>query len=837
MRLVTFMHFRAFRGPKLLLIPLLLLILVAWGVYAWLFVDLPSLDALGHNLAAPSTRLYDRHGRLLYEIADPWAGRHTVVPLERIPLALRQATVATEDASFYTNPGVDLRGILRAIWINLQGGEVRSGGSTITQQVARNLLLDPQQRQERTLTRKLRETILAWRLARAFSKDEILTLYLNQMYYGHLAFGVEAAARAYFGKPVEQLDLAESALLAGLPQSPAAYDPLTNPEAARARQATVLDLMVKQGYITEEEARLAKAEKLQFAATPFPIEAPHFVMYVWSLLEREYGETLYRQGLVVTTTLDLDWQRAAEAIARRHLARLKEERPASNVSDAALVALDPHTGEILAMLGSPDYFDARISGAINMVLAPRQPGSAIKPITYAAAFSGENPWTPATMILDVRTSFPTREGTPYVPENHDRRYHGPVLVREALASSYNIPAVKALEYVGLERMVQLASALGISTFTDISRFGLALTLGGGEVRLLELTAAYAAFANGGYRVQPTAILSVTTNDGRHDTDDDTDTRVVSGLSSVVRRSSSPVLDPRVAYLITDILSDDDARAPTFGHNSVLKLSRPAAAKTGTTTDWRDNWTIGYTPDLVVGVWVGNADNSPMYDVTGISGAGPIWHDFMEQVLKGRPPLRFTEPPGLVRVEVCALSGLLPTPYCPHRRTELFIAGTQPTWADTFYRPIQIDLATGLPAGPDTPSERRATRIALILPPEARQWARENGQWPVIDDPAEINGTGVTALRPLWLSSPDPGAILRISPVLPRSDQRIAVEAQASIRLAQVTLLADREILAEFTGPPYRTLWALAPGVHTFQAIGKDAQGQTVISVPVTIEVR
>lgn len=830
MHLVRFVQFRASRRLKLLAIPLLLLILAAWGLYAWLFVDLPSLDALGHNLAAPSTRIYDRHGRLLYEISDPRAGRHTAVPLERIPLALRQATVATEDASFYTNPGVDLRAIIRALWINLRGGEVRSGGSTLTQQVARNLLLDPQQRQERTLTRKLRETILAWRLARAFSKDEILTLYLNQTYYGHLAFGVEAAARTYFGKPVEQLDLAESALLAGLPQSPAAYDPLTNPEAARARQATVLDLMVKQGYISEEQAQLAKAEKLQFAATPFPIEAPHFVMAVWSLLEREYGEALYRQGLVVTTTLDLDWQHAAEAIARRHLARLKEEQPASNVNDAALVALDPHTGEILAMLGSPDYFDARISGAINMALAPRQPGSAIKPITYAAAFSGENPWTAATMILDVRTSFPTREGTPYVPENHDRRYHGPVLVREALASSYNIPAVKALEHVGLERMVRLARALGISTFTDTSRFGLALTLGGGEVRLLELTAAYAAFANGGYRVQPTAILAVATNDERGTLD--------KGYSPAAsRQPSAPVLDPRVAYLITDILSDDDARAPTFGHNSVLHLSRPAAAKTGTTTDWRDNWTIGYTPDLVVGVWVGNADNSPMYNVTGISGAGPIWHDFMEQVLKGRPPLHFKEPPGLVRVEVCALSGLLPTPYCPHKRTELFIAGTQPTQADTFYRPIQIDLATGFPASPDTPPERRATRVALVLPPEAREWARENGQWPVIDDPGMMNEAEGAALRPLWLTSPDPGAILRLSPALPHAEQRIAIQAQASISLAQITLLADGEVLAEFTGPPYRALWTLAPGSHTFQAIGKDAQGQIVTSATVMIEVR
>lgn len=822
--------------PKVLLASLLILILGIAGVYKWLFVDLPSLDALGHNLAAPSTRIYDRHGRLLYEISDPRAGRHTPIPLAQMPLALRQATIATEDASFYTNPGLDLWAIIRAVWINLRGGEVRAGGSTITQQVARNLLLDPQERQARTLTRKLRETILAWRLARTYSKDDLLTLYLNQTYYGHLAFGVEAAAHTYFGKPVEQLDLAESALLAGLPQSPVAYDPLTDPEAARARQAAVLDLMVKQGYITDEEARLAKAERLNFAAAPFPIEAPHFVMYVWSLLEREYGPDLYHQGLVVTTTLDLDWQHAAESIARRQLARLAQAQPASNVSDAALVALDPRTGEILAMLGSPDYFDPRISGAVNVALAPRQPGSAIKPITYAAAFSGDHPWTAATMVLDVRTSFPTREGTPYLPENYDRRFHGPVLLREALASSYNIPAVKVLQHIGIDSLIRLASQMGISTFNDAERFGLALTLGGGEVRLLELTAAYGAFANGGYRVQPVAIKEIRPSSSAASPD--------TGGRTTGSADRTRVLDPRVAYLITDILSDDAARTPAFGPNSILHLSRPAAAKTGTTTDWRDNWTVGYTPDLVVGVWVGNADNTPMNDVSGISGAGPIWHDFMEEVLKGRPSLDFAQPPGMIRVEVCALSGQLPTPYCPHRRTELFIAGTQPTQPDTFYRPVQIDTATGLPAGPDTPPARQAVRVALVLPPEAQEWAEENGLWSLPSsfltqddiDQRGANRSPTTDAVPLWLVSPDPGAIYRLSPALPGEGQRIAVEAQTSVPLMQITLMADGEPLAQLANPPYRALWTLKPGSHTFQAIGREAQGQTVTSPITTITV-
>jgi membrane peptidoglycan carboxypeptidase len=414
------------------------------AAYQWLVVDLPSLDRLTDNLIVPSTKILARDGRLLYEIADPAGLHHTTVPLDDIPLALQQATIATEDASFYTNPGVDVVGILRALWINFTGGEVLAGGSTLTQQVARNMLLDPQERAERTLTRKLRESILAWRLSRAYTKDEILALYLNQTYYSHLAHGVEAAAQTFFGKPARELDLAESALLAGLPQAPSLYDPLLFPEAAGERQAVVLDLMVRNGFITAEEARLAKDEVLQFASNPFPIEAPHFVFYVWNLLEQRYGPEVLYSGLNVTTSLDLDLTRKAEAIARRRLGEIADRLgPPANATDAALIALDPRTGQILVMLGSPDYFNAGISGAVNLSTALRQPGSAIKPLTYAAALSPELcgdgiglvageaacPWTPATMILDVRTAFSTREGFAYVPQNYDRAFHGPVSAR------------------------------------------------------------------------------------------------------------------------------------------------------------------------------------------------------------------------------------------------------------------------------------------------------------------------------------------------------------------------------------------------------------------------
>ncbi|MCX8066900.1 MAG: transglycosylase domain-containing protein, partial [Anaerolineae bacterium] len=407
---------------------LLLAFLAAAGAVGahLLLADLPSPDTLYEHQTGVSSRILDRNGRLLYEIADPHAGRHVPVPLEEIPLYCRQATIATEDADFYTNPGVDVRGILRALWINLRGGEVLAGGSTITQQVARNLLLSPQERSQRTLLRKLRESILAWRIARTFTKDEVLALYLNEVYYGNLAYGIEAAARTYFGKSVRELSLAECALLAGLPQSPAFYDPLTDPDQARKRQQVVLRLMTEQGYITSEQAELAAQERLHFAATPFPIEAPHFVMTVWSWLEKEFGaEALYTEGLIVTTTLDLDLQHTAEEAVRRHLARLSqasEESGMREVNNAALVALDPQTGAILAMVGSPDYFNPAIDGAVNAALALRQPGSAIKPLTYAAAFTpyadgqgqaqGLPLLTPASVILDVRTAFPTREGLP-----------------------------------------------------------------------------------------------------------------------------------------------------------------------------------------------------------------------------------------------------------------------------------------------------------------------------------------------------------------------------------------------------------------------------------------
>jgi membrane peptidoglycan carboxypeptidase len=384
----------------------------------------------------------------------------------------------------------------------LRGGEALAGGSTITQQVARNLLLDDAERGERSLRRKLREAFLAWRLTNYFTKDEVLAFYLNQTYYGGMAYGLEAAAQTFFGKPAAQLDLAECAMLAGLPQAPAIYNPYTDLAAARARQSIVLRLMEQDGYITTEQRQLAEREALILAEKPYPIEAPHFVMMVRAELDRLFSaQEIYQHGgLVVRTTLDLDWQKLAEEAIWHHLEQLEhsEDGLGHNVNSAALVALDPSTGEILALVGSPDYFDGAHAGAINMALAPRQPGSAIKPLVYAAALDPSSPgggWTAATMLLDVSTSFVTHEGQAYMPANYDLREHGPVLVREALASSLNIPAVLTLQHVGLENFSSLAKKLGISTLGDPHSYDLSLALGGGEVRLVELTAAYAVFAN------------------------------------------------------------------------------------------------------------------------------------------------------------------------------------------------------------------------------------------------------------------------------------------------------------------------------------------------------
>ena len=860
-------------GGRLALVIATVIALIAFALYTWLFADLPPVTAIELRAARPTTQLLDRNGKLLYEVLDADAGKQLDLDLSRIPAACVQATIATEDSRFFYHPGVDPLAIARATWQNLSGGDISSGASTLTQQLARNLFMDADERYQTSYRRKLREAWLAFQLERHYNKDQLLALYLNQTYYGNFAFGLEAAAQIFFAKPAAQLSTAECALLAGLVQYPTGYNPLLDPEAAQGRQLTVLRLMQDAGYLTAAQVEETARQPLQYRSRLFDIEAPHFVMYVQDLLVQQLGvERLREGGLRVYTSLDLDLQRQAETAVRRRLAQLTCsgdavcDDPAARsrrVDNAAAVVLDSATGEILSMIGSPNYFSAQISGNVNAALAKRQPGSAIKPFTYAAALdpawssrTGQPPLTTASILADLPKTFTVEnvDGTmaPYRPQNYDRMWHGPVSVRTALANSYNLPAVETLDRVGVETLRQLASQAGITTFTG--RYGLALTLGGGEVRLLDLTAAYGIFDDG-ETVTPRGIIGIK---GLGDYEigrleiEDSSSRPISNLQS----PNLPIISPQTAYLLTDILSDDVARSPAFGRNSVLSLALPAAVKTGTTTDWRDNWTVGYSTQRLVGVWVGNADNAPMVGVSGVDGAGPIWHDLM-RLAHPQPPRPFAMPEDLVEVEICAPSGMLPTTECPRVRRELFIAGTQPTQPDNQFQRVVLDRATGLPADESTPTNRRTERVYWLLPPDYHDWMLAQGiplapptvQAALAPQLLELAGNKTAAagvyaeeqLRtPLRLIQPDAFAAYQLHPGLPAVNQRLRVEGIVAdgARWAELRLVVDGATLAAAQDAARLSAWwEMAVGAHRFWIEGEPvAGGATVRSETVTVQV-
>lgn len=791
------------------------------ALWLWVTTPLPAPEQLRIKAASGNTRVLDRNGTLLYEQPDPLSGRHRPVSLAAIATPLQQATLAIEDASFYSNPGIDLRGIIRAVRNNLQSGAVVAGGSTITQQLARSFLLDPELAQQQSIERKLRETVLALKLTSTLSKDEILALYLNQVYYGNLSYGSEAAARSYFGKSAAELDLAEAALIAGLPQAPSHYDPFVNPEVAALRQAQVLDAMLRAGFISAAEANQAKAEQLQFAGQTTSMHAPHFVRYVLDSLAAELGpDTVLRGGLTITTTLDLGLQEAAEQALQRqitHLSSPVDGGPDHHVSGGAVLVLDPQTGAIISMVGSPNFADRANQGQVNATLAPRQPGSAIKPLTYAAAL--EQGWTAATMIMDVPSVFANQSGQPYRPENYDHRFHGPLSLREALATSSNVAAVRTLDHIGVPALLEMADRLGIRSLSqDAGRYGLSLTLGSGELSLSELSAAYAAFANGGQRISPYALVAGVGSDGKS-----------LAFSSLTQQRPVQALNPQIAYLISDILSDPYARMRAFGAGAPLSIDRPAAVKTGTTSNWRDNWTIGYTPDIIVGVWIGNPDGQPMQGVSGISGAAPVWHTVMLAAHAGREPRSFERPEGIVELAVCADSGLLPSATCPTTRLERFASGTAPTQVDTTHVAIKIDRTLGCRAPDDYPSERTVTRIFSILPAEAASWAKDSK---VPRPPAELcnpltNATASSQAQPeqealplvvlkqpaFGLSSPGSGATFRISAGIPLERQQIVFEAFSAEADGRLTIYVDGVAIGSFIDAPYRSFWQLQPGQH------------------------
>ena len=720
----------------------LMMIVAAFAIYKYFDIakTLPTVDELQNQASQfETTRILDRNGNILYEMIDPNAGKRSYVSLDRISPYLIAATIATEDKEYYNHPGFDLMALARALYTNYTSGEIVSGASTITQQLARMLLL-ADERFEQSYERKAREIILAAEITRRYTKEQVLELYLNEIFYGNLSYGIEAAAETYFNTTAADLTLWQSSFLAGLPQAPAVYDVYSNREKTLERNKTVLLLMYE---LSSEKGCIHIGENLkpvcldamqtleasntleayEFKKNDTTMRFPHWVVFIQSLLEAQFdSQTIYRSGFTIYTTIDPDLQVKAEQAVKDQLALMTD----NHATNGAVIAMDPKTGEILSMVGSADFNNAEISGQVNMALTQtRQPGSAIKPLTYLAAF--EKDWTPSTLIWDVPSSFapstdPNDTSPRYEPVNYDGRFHGPQTVRAALANSYNIPAVKALEYVGIyddpttaeaDGFINLARRLGITSLNRAD-YGLSLTLGGGEVSLLELTGAYQVLANGGRRVSPVAI-----------------TKVIDYKGNVVYEyhpaAGDQVVREAHAYLISSILSDNNARAPMFGSNSVLALPFEASVKTGTTNDYRDNWTVGYTPDLVVGVWVGNADYSPMINTSGVSGAAPIWANIMQlgiQQLNGGIASAFVRPSDVVDMTICSVSGTEPSEYCPSQRTEIFASdqGPLPKEDDLWIKSI-IDAWTGLQASSACSEFTKETLVINVEDKDAIKWLK------------------------------------------------------------------------------------------------------------------
>lgn len=679
---------------SLIPVPVTAFLLLVLASLLFILRDLPSPADLSNKPVPMTTKILDRKGKLLYNIFV--SENRTVIPFNQIPQQMQQATISIEDKDFYKHGGIDIiGGIVRAtkdmiLYRHLQGG------STLTQQLIKTSLLTP----ERTITRKAKEIVLAFWTELIYSKNQILWMYLNRVPYGGTAYGVEEAAEIYFGKKAKDLSLAESALLAGLPQAPTYYSPFgTDPSRAIVRQKEVLQRMFEDGYISKDQQLAASNQQLAFASQSAGIKAPHFVAYVKELLVQKYGDqTIEQGGLKVTTSLDLDLQEAAQASLSAEVEKQKNLK----VGNGAALVTNPSTGEILAMVGSADYF-ASGSGKVNVTLANRSPGSSIKPLNYALGFL-KGIATPATPWIDAKFCFPPFAGKSYCPGNYDGKFHGVIQTRFALGNSFNIPATKMLALNSVEEFIATASAMGISTFTDKNRYGYSLTLGGGEVKMVDMATAFGVFANGGRRQNLVPILKVEDSSGK----------ILEDISLTANRSPltapSPwdgsqlwqphddfVLPSEVAYLISHILLDDSARSQTFGAGSILSFGKlPVSVKTGTTEDKRDNWTIGYTSgenSRLVAVWVGNNDNTPMspYLESGNTGAAPIWRDIVSYALKDIDVQWPKKPDNVVFVQVCSLSGLLPDHSCPERG-EYFIKAFVPRDKDNIWdqkRKIQV----------------------------------------------------------------------------------------------------------------------------------------------------
>jgi 1A family penicillin-binding protein len=788
--------------------------LLSFIVFPIVALTLPSPDKIVRTQGF-STKVLDRNGEVLYDIYTNQ--KRTSVSLDQIPLYLRQATIAVEDKNFYKHQGFDPTGLFRAVY-NIVLYHKLQGGSTLTQQLVKNALLSP----ERTIFRKIKEFILAIQIEKKYTKDQILEMYLNEVPYGGTSFGVEAASETYFGKKVSDLNLIECAILAGLPQRPSTYSPYSStPKAYIARTQEVLRRMREDGYITKDQETQARKEldNVTFQPLGASFKAPHFVQYVQKILEDRYGANVIEQGgLKVTTTLDLKLQEKVQTIVAEEIAKVEKQK----ITNGGAVVLNPQTGEILAMVGSKNFNDPNYDGQVNVTVALRQPGSAFKPFTYVTAF--KKGFTASTLLMDVPTTFPGGIGQPdYQPVNYDGKYRGPLQVRYALANSINVAAVKMLAKVGIKDVLETAYDMGVTTLPPtqetLNRVGLSLTLGGGEVRLLELTDAYSAFMNGGYRIDPVAILKVEDSNGKV-------------LEENKPDKGKRVLSPEQAFLIESILSDNNARKDVFGTNSLLNIpGRTVMVKTGTTNDKRDNWTIGGNAQGIVGVWVGNNDNSPMLNVaSGVSGASPIWRRSLMEVLAGKADVPFEIPSGIVSAAVDAVSGYRAHDGFPSR-SEYFIKGTEPD-EDTVHVKLKVCKTDGKLATPSDISAGNYDEKEFFIfkeedptagPGQPNRWQEGILSWlntqsdlryhPPTDYCGTANPVNVEFINPTDQTSNLPNSFT------------VKVKADSTADIVQIELEVDGTKVRTFTGPPFEHPVNLTNGVHVLRAKARDSNGK------------
>ncbi len=660
---------------KVSVIGIILFFIASTLLFAYFSKDLPEPGKIKRREGF-STVFYDRNDEIIFEMFED--KNRIPVTIDEVPDNLKNATIAIEDKSFYKHKGFSLLAIARSFVTSVIRGKRMAGGSTLTQQLVKNVLLTS----ERTVTRKIKEVVLATAIERRFTKDEILEMYLNEAPYGGTFWGVQSASKGYFDKDAKELTLVEAAIIAGLPQSPSVYNPYSGTQNAyKNRTKDVLRRMREDEYITkaQEQKALKDLEKVEFNQSSVSIDAPHFVFYVRQLIAEEFGEKIIDQGIKIKTTLDLETQKNAQEIVANEIEKLE----GLNATNGSAVVLDTETGEILAMVGSYDYNDEKF-GRYNTATALRQPGSAVKPITYAAAL--EQGYTASTLVMDAQTEFPNQGGKSYNPVNYDGTFKGPLQYRFALANSINVPAVKVLANVGVRNFLQKAYDMGLKDFEpnqkNLDRFGLSITLGGGETTLLDLTSAYSVFGRGGEYIEPTAILEI--KDHKNKT-----------IYKQKEPSSKRVLSKEIAFIISHILSDNNARSQAFGTNSYLNVGKTVGAKTGTTNDKRDNWTVGFTKSASVGVWVGNNDNSPMNPkiASGMTGASPIWNKIMKDVLTRKKDGIIDKPDNVIALQIDALLGGLPKEGNPIR-SEYFVKGTEPTDISPFYEKIKISKNTG-----------------------------------------------------------------------------------------------------------------------------------------------